>query len=193
MKKISFLVLMLLSTASFAQVKWSVDPAHSGLQFNISHLVISEVTGTFKKFDGSISSKDDNFTDAAIEVLIDVNSINTDNEKRDAHLKGDDFFNAEKFPQMKFKSKSFKKVSGNKYILSGDLTIRDVTKAVELTVIYNGTIKDPWGNTRAGFKVSGSINRMDYGLKWNQLLESGGAVVGEIVNFTSNLELTKQK
>jgi polyisoprenoid-binding protein YceI len=186
-------LLFALASASQAQVNWNVDASHSGVTFTVPHMVISEVPGSFKKFDGKISSKDENFTDAQIEFTIDASSINTDNEKRDAHLKSDDFFNAEKFPQIKFKGKSMKKISGNKYILTGDLTIRDVTKTVELAVIYNGNIKDPYGNLRAGFKISGSINRLEFGLKWNNLLEAGGAVVGDSVSFLVNLELVKQK
>ncbi|HOK98475.1 MAG TPA: YceI family protein, partial [Bacteroidales bacterium] len=117
--------------------------------------------------------------------------INTDNEMRDNHLKGDDFFNAAKFPKMTFKSKSFKKVSGNKYELVGDLTIRDVTKTVKFDVTYGGTAKDPYGNIKAGFKASAVINRFDYGLKWNALTEAGGAVVGNEVNVSLKLEFNK--
>lgn len=174
-------------------VTWKLDPVHSSINFSATHMVVSEVTGSFKKFDGVITSKDDNFTDTQVEFTIDVNSISTDNEKRDEHLKSDDFFNAAKYPHIKFKGKSLKKINGNKYVLNGDLTVRDITKPVDLAVIYNGTIKDPYGNIRAGFKVAGSINRMEYGLKWNALLEAGGAVVGSEIPFTAHVELIKQK
>lgn len=174
-----------------AQSKWQVDKAHSTVKFSVQHLVISEVEGSFRTFDGSIVSKNDDFTDAVIDFSVDVNSINTDNEMRDNHLKGDDFFNAAKFPKMTFKSKSFKKVSGNKYELVGDLTIRDVTKTVKFDVTYGGTVKDPYGNIKAGFKASAVINRFDYGLKWNALTEAGGAVVGNEVNVSLKLEFAK--
>jgi Uncharacterized conserved protein len=186
-------VILLMVSFTFAQSDWKIDPTHSNIQFTVSHLVVSEVSGFFKKFDASAKTKDDNFKDAQIEFTADVNSISTDNEKRDAHLRSDDFFNAEKFPQIKFKSKSFKKISNNKYKLTGDFTIRDVTKTIDLDVTFNGTIKDPWGNTRAGFKIAGSINRFDYNLKWNNLLEAGGAVVGKTVELKCNVELIKSK
>jgi polyisoprenoid-binding protein YceI len=112
---------------------------------------------------------------------------------RDNHLKGDDFFNAGKYPKMTFKGTGLKKVSGNKYTLSGELTIRDVTKPITLDVTYFGTTNDPWGNTKAGFKIKGKINRFDYNLKWNTLTEAGGAVVGEEVEIVCNLELAKSK
>lgn len=176
---------------SLAQTKWQVDKAHSVVKFTVQHLVISEVEGNFRNFDGSIESKNDDFTGAVINFTVDVNSINTDNEMRDNHLKADDFFNAAKYPNMTFKSKSFKKVSGNKYELVGDLTIRDVTKTVKFDVVYGGTVKDPFGNIKAGFKASTVINRFDYGLKWNALTEAGGAVVGKDVNVSLKLQFSK--
>lgn len=191
MKKLLFFVLIVSIGALQAQTKWTFDKTHSKVQFKVTHMVISEVTGQFKNYDGSVESSKDDFTDAKINFTIDVNSINTDNEQRDTHLKSDDFFNAEKFPKITFVSKSFKKVNNKKYKLVGDLTIRNITKQVELDVTYNGTVKDPWGNTRAGFKVSGQVNRFDYGLKWNALLELGGAVVGETVDIIIDVEIVK--
>lgn len=172
---------------------WKTDNSHSNVKFSVTHLVVSDVDGNFKNFAGTVTSTKPDFTDATIDFTVDINSINTDNESRDKHLKSDDFFNAEKFPQMKFKSTSLKKVSGNKYTLEGDLTIRDVTKKVKFDVVFGGTIKDPWGNTRAGFKATGAINRFDYNLKWNTLTEAGGAVVGKEVNITLNLEFVQGK
>lgn len=191
MKKLLFFVLIVSIGALQAQTKWTFDKAHSKVQFKVTHMVISEVTGQFKNYDGTVETSKDDFTDAKINFTIDVNSINTDNEQRDTHLKSDDFFNAEKFPKITFVSKSFKKVNNKKYKLVGDLTIRNITKQVELDVTYNGTVKDPWGNTRAGFKVSGQVNRFDYGLKWNALLELGGAVVGETVDIIIDVEIVK--
>jgi polyisoprenoid-binding protein YceI len=174
-----------------AQTKWNIDKAHSKVLFSVTHLVISEVTGEFKDFTGSIESSKNDFTDAKIDFTVLVNSVNTDNDQRDKHLKSDDFFNAEKYSQITFKGKSLKKVKGNNYKLTGDFTIRDVTKQVTLDVVYNGSVKDPWGNTKAGFKIVGQINRFDYNLKWNSLIEAGGAVVGKTVTMTINLELQK--
>ncbi len=192
MKKMLFaLVIALLTTTAFAQTKWNIDKSHSKVQFSVSHLVITDVTGQFKSFDASIESTKEDFSDAKINFSVDVNSIYTENDKRDGHLKSDDFFNAEKFPKMTFVGKSMKKVGKNKFKLTGDFTIRDVTKQVTLDVVYNGTIKDPWGNTKAGFKVTGSLNRFDYNLKWNVLTEAGGAVVGKTVYLTVDLELNK--
>lgn len=194
MKKIILAVLFLFTAATTtqAQTKWTVDNAHSKVGFSVSHMVITDVTGSFNTYEGKMVSKNDDFSDAQIDLTIDVNSINTDNEKRDGHLKSPDFFDAAKYPKITFKSKSFKKLDGNKYKLVGDLTIKGITKEVALDVKYNGTVKDPWGNTKAGFKLTGEINRFDYGLKWNTLLETGGAVVGETVTLTCNVELTKQ-
>lgn len=191
MKKVSLLLLIIALGYTNAQTKWTFDKAHTKVQFKVSHMVISEVTGQFKSYDGTVETSKDDFTDAKINFTIDVNSIDTDNEQRDNHLKSDDFFNAEKFPKITFVSKSFKKVGDKKYKLTGDLTIRNFTKQVELDVTYNGTVKDPWGNTRAGFKVAGRINRFDFGLKWNALLELGGAVVGENVDIIIDAEIIK--
>ncbi|MBI2420136.1 MAG: YceI family protein [Ignavibacteriales bacterium] len=189
-----FVLLALVSGFSLAQSNWKIDASHSNIIFTVQHLVISEVSGYFKEFEGTVTSKkDDDFSDAVINFTAKTKSINTDNDKRDEHLRSDDFFNTEKFPAMTFVSKSFKKVKGNKYKLVGDLTIRDITKEVKLDVVYSGTVKDPWGNTKSGFKLSGSINRIDFGLKWNALMEAGGTVVGKDVKITCNLELGKQK
>lgn len=195
MKKLfAIAALALASFTSQAQVKWNLDASHSNVKFAVDHLVISETEGNFKVFSGDVSSPSaTDFNNAKINFNVDVKSINTDDAKRDEHLKGDDFFNAEKYPQMKFTSTSFKKVSGNKYVLEGNLTIRDVTKKVKFDVTYGGTVKDPWGNTKAGFKAVGKINRKEYGLKWNAALETGGAVVGEEVRLQVNVEFAQAK
>ncbi|MBW8050623.1 MAG: YceI family protein [Cytophagales bacterium] len=176
-----------------AQSTWSFDKAHSKVTFSVTHLMISEVSGQFNEFEGEVVSKSDDFADSQIEFTINVGSINTDDEKRDGHLKSEDFFDAEKYPMITFKSKSLKQVKGKNYKLTGDMTIRDVSKEVTLDVIYFGTMKDPYGNTKAGFKITGEINRMDYGVKWNSPLEGGGVVVGETVNLVCNVELMKKK
>lgn len=197
MKTLKTLTIIILTFAFLnAQNKetlWVVDKAHTKIGFAVTHLLISEVEGHFKDFDIKVTSSGDNFENAKIEFTAKTASIFTDNERRDEHLRSDDFFNSEKFPEMKFVSKSFKKVGKNNYKLIGDLTIRDVTKQITLDVVYNGTVKDPWGNTKAGFNVSGQLNRFDYGLKWNALTELGGAVVDKIVKLRIHVELTKQQ
>jgi polyisoprenoid-binding protein YceI len=192
MKNSLVILSTVIASAVSAQSTWKADVSHSSVKFSVAHLVVSETEGTFKVYDANVAAAKDDFTDAKIDFTIDVNSINTDNEMRDKHLKSDDFFNAEKFPKIVFKGISFKKVSGNKYVLEGDLTIRDVTKKVKLDVVYGGTVKDPYGNTKAGFKVTGVVDRLAYGLKWNALTEAGGAVVGKDVELTAKLELQKQ-
>ena len=195
MKKISLLIVALITSGViFAQTtKWDFDLGHSNIQFSINHMVISEVTGNFTSFEGTVLSDKADFSDAKINFTIKVNSIDTDNEKRDQHLTGTDFFDVEKYPEITFKGKSLKKVSENKYKLTGDFTMHGVTKTIELDVKYGGTIKDPWGNTKAGFKITGTIKRYDFGLKYNSTLEAGGFMLGEEVELVCNIELTKQK
>lgn len=172
---------------------WKIDTSHTKVAFSVTHMMVSETTGMFKLYEGKVTSTGTDFNNATIEFSVDVNSVNTEDENRDKHLKSDDFFNAEKYPKMTFKSKSFKKGKGKSYTLTGDLTIRDVTKSITLDVIYNGTAKSPWGQEVAGFKLSGKINRKDYGLKWNAALEAGGVVVSEEVKIICDVELIKQK
>ena len=195
MKKTSIIALALFSQfASMAQTKWNLDKAHSGIKFAITHLVVSEVEGNFKLYEGTIETKTaTDFSDAKVDFSVDVNSVNTENEMRDKHLKSDDFFSAEKYPAIKFKSISCKKISAKTFKLEGDLTIRDVSKRVSFDVTYNGNAKDPYGNTKAGFKATTSINRLDYKLKWNSLTETGGMIVGDEVRITVNIELALQK
>lgn len=194
MKTLKIAVLLFFTSAmlTFAQTNWAFDKAHSKIGFSVSHLVITDVEGNFKEFDASVTTDGDNWENAKIEFTAEIASIDTDNEKRDEHLRSDDFFNAEMYPQLKFVSKSFNKVEGNEYKLVGDLTIRDVTKEVELEVELNGTVVDPWGNTKAGFDLEGEINRFDYGLKWSKALETGGLVVGEDVEIIGKLQLMKK-
>ena len=187
------MMITLLPVMVVAQPNWIIDNAHTGIKFTVTHLVVSEVEGKFRTFSGTMSSSKPDFTDAKIEFSVDIASISTDNDKRDAHLKSDDFFNAEKYPKMTFKSTSFKKLKDNKYVLYGELTIRDITKPVKFDVTYGGTVKDPWGNTHVGFKATAVINRFDYNLKWNTLTETGNAVVSKDVGITVNVEFLPQK
>jgi polyisoprenoid-binding protein YceI len=170
--------------------KWTVDKAHSNVKFNITHMVVSEVEGSFKLFDGTMEHTSADFSDAKINFKVDVASIDTDNENRDKHLKGDDFFNAEKFPAMQFQSTSFKPAGGNKYKLAGNLTIRDVTKPVVFDVTYGGSVVNQ-GKTKAGFKAKTTINRFDYNLKWDRATEAGGLVVSKEVEMLLNIQLNK--
>ncbi len=175
-------------------IGWKVDGSHSKMGFAVTHLMMSETEGKFKVYEGSVSSRSDmDFTDAKVEFSVDVNSINTDDEKRDGHLKSPDFFDVEKFPKMTFKATSMKpgKIKGT-YDLEGDLTMHGVTKKIKLLAIGAAkTVKDPWGNTKYAFKITGKLNRVDYGLKWNAALEAGGVVVSEDVKIDCTIELTK--
>lgn len=174
-----------------AQTQWTLDTAHSEIGFKVRHLVITNVSGKFDSFEGSVTSSSEDFADAQINFSADINSINTGNEQRDGHLKSDDFFNAEQFPKLTFTSTSFKKVSGEQYKLEGHMTIRDITKPVTLDVEFGGTIVDPWGNLKAGFEINGKINRKDFNLKWDALTETGGAVVSDEVKLHIHIELQK--
>ncbi len=171
--------------------KWAIDASHSEINFKVKHLVISTVTGKFNSFDASMETDGDNFEDAEIRFEADINSIDTNNEDRDKHLKSDDFFNASEHPKLIFESRSFKSSGEGEYKLIGDLTIRGNTKTVELSVTYGGTVQDPYGQTKAGFEVSGSINRKEYGLKWNAITEAGNMVVSDEVKLVLSVQFVK--
>ncbi len=174
------------------KTKWVIDPAHTEVLFKVKHLVISTVTGSFQKFDGSLVTPNENFDGSEIEFSADIDSIDTNQPDRDVHLKSADFFDAANHPKLTFKSKSFKKKNDTEFKLTGDLTIRGIAKTIDLDVEFGGTIKDPWGNTKAGFEISGKINRKDFGLHWNSLTETGSVVVSEEVKLQLNVELAKQ-
>jgi len=195
MKKIYLSLFILLATVfmATAQTTWKADVAHSKVQFSISHMVISEVTGRFKDFDATLVQTNDDLSDSKLSATIKVNSINTDNEKRDGHLKSADFFDAEKYPEMTFVSKSFTKSGKDTYKISGDLTMHGITKPVVLDTKFNGQVKDPWGNMIAGFKATTIVNRKDFGIVWNKALETGGVLVGEDVSVTIIVEMQKEK
>lgn len=177
-----------------AQTSWNVDPSHSKVSFSVSHLVISEVDGNFKTFNGSLTTKGTDFANANISFSIDVNSIDTDSEQRDGHLKSEDFFYTEKYSTIEFTSTSFTRKKGDNYKLTGNLTMRGVTKKVTFDVKYGGTIdNDGYGNTKAGFIIKGALNRIDYGVAWNAKTEHGGWTVGEEVDIVLKLELVKGK
>ena len=187
------LFLLVIGSPLMAQsTAWNQDASHSTVGFSVKHLVITSVSGSFKNYSVTVHSDKEDFSDAKIEVVIKTGSVYTDNEKRDEHLRSDDFFNSDKYTTMTFKGKSMKKVGKNKYKLTGDLNIRDITKTVTLDVEFGGRVKDPWGNTRAGFRIEGLINRFDYGLKWDKAIEAGGLVVGKEVRIICDVELVKQ-
>lgn len=171
---------------------WKIDPTHSEVQFKVKHLVISTVTGSFGSFDGQIESDGDSFENAKATFTADIDSLSTNNDDRDQHLKSDDFFNAEKFPHLKFESTNFEKVGDGEYKVTGDLTIRDVTKEVELNVVHGGTVGDPYGQTKAGFEVTGSINRKEFNLTWNAVTEAGNVVVGDEIKLQLNVQFIEQ-
>jgi polyisoprenoid-binding protein YceI len=185
-------ILVTSATTSAQSTKWAVDKTHSNVKFTVTHMAISEVDGNFKSFDGTLESAKPDFSDAKIQFSIDVASIGTDNENRDNHLKGDDFFNAAQFPKISFTSTSMKPLGGNKYQLTGTMTVRDVTKTVTWDVTYGGIMSTPRGR-KAGFKAKATINRFDYNLKWNRATEAGGLVVGENVDVVLNIQLNEVK
>lgn len=181
-----------MSTATQTQTKWSVDNTHSEVQFKVKHLVISTVTGSFRNFTGGINTMGEGLENAIASFEVDANSIDTNVADRDAHLKSDDFFNAEKYPKLMFKNGKFTKKLDDEYTLTGDFTIRDITKQVSLDVALGGIMDDPYGQTKMGMEVSGKINRKEFGLKWSAVTEAGGVMVGDDVKLHLNLQFVKQ-
>lgn len=174
-----------------ATTTWTLDPAHSELQFKVKHLMITTVTGSLKIFNASLTSPSDDFENAKVSFEAETGSIDTSNKDRDNHLKSGDFFDTETYPAIKFESDSLSK-DGDDYTLKGNLTIKDVTKPVKINVEFGGIATDPWGNTKAGFTLSGKINRSDFGLTWNAALETGGVMVSEDVKILGELQFVKQ-
>ncbi|MES2277353.1 MAG: YceI family protein [Bacteroidota bacterium] len=171
--------------------KWVLDPMHSEVQFKVKHLVISTVTGSFKSFEGELETDNEDFIGANVSFSLDVTSIDTNQDQRDGHLKSGEFFDADKYPKISFKSTSFTK-DGDDYKLVGDLTIKDVTKPVTLTVEHGGVAGDFYGNTKAGFEITGKINRKEFGLTWDGVTEAGSIVVGEDIKLIINVQFAKQ-
>lgn len=174
-----------------ATTNWVLDPTHSELQFKVKHLMITTVTGSLKVLNASLTSTSDNFENAQVKFEADAGSIDTGNTDRDNHLKSGEFFDVDKFPKITFESTSFTK-AGDDYTLEGNLTIKDVTRPVTLAAEFGGIATDPWGNTKAGFTISGKINRTDFGLTWNAALETGGVMVSEEVRIVGELQFIKQ-
>jgi polyisoprenoid-binding protein YceI len=170
---------------------WTLDPAHSEVTFKVKHLVISSVTGKFKSFEGTVESEKEDFTDARIRFSADVTSIDTGSEQRDGHLQSADFFDAASHSKITFVSTGITK-KGSDYLVQGDLTIRGTTKPVELHAEFGGIQKDFYGNTVAGFEITGKINRKDFGLHWSAVTETGGIVVSDDVRLAVNAEIVKK-
>jgi polyisoprenoid-binding protein YceI len=201
MKRLSSRILIVIAAAVMvaasdvqaATERYNVDLDHSIVGFSVAHMVVSKTTGRFTDYSGFIEMDPEAKTVKALEAVIKTASVNTNHEKRDAHLKNPDFFNVEKFPTMTWKMKSYEK-QGDKYAAKGDLTLLGVTKEVVLTGTFNGVVpKDPWGNTRAGFTAEGKINRKDFGMNWSKTLDNGGLVVGDEVTIKLEIEVIKQK
>jgi len=171
---------------------WAIDPSHSEILFKVKHLMITNVKGEFRKFSGTIESDGNDFSDAEVNVTIDAGSIFTNDNSRDGHLKSADFFDTEIYPELTFKGSTFKKLDDANYQLRGMLTIKDVSKMVTLDVEFGGLTKDPYGNHKAGFSISGKINRKDWGLNWNAALEAGGVMVSDEVRISAEVQLVKQ-
>jgi polyisoprenoid-binding protein YceI len=174
-----------------SKTNWSVDALHSEVLFKVKHLVISTVTGSFKSFSGSAVTEGDQFENAQIAFTIDVNSVDTGQPGRDEHLKNTDFFEVETYPQFAFASTSFTKIKGDLFKLVGNLTIKGVTKEVELEAEYGGTERDQMGNTKVGFEVTGTIDRKDFNVTFNALTETGGLALGEKIKVVANIQLAK--
>jgi len=171
--------------------KWALDSTHSEIQFKVRHLMVSWASGTFKKFEVDVKSQGDDFTTAKIRFTADVNSIDTSNEQRDAHLRNADFFDADNHPQVIFESEKMERLDDEHYKLHGTLTLRGSSKPVVLNVEYGGIMQDPWGNTRTGFTVTGKINRKDFGISFGGVTETGGILLGDDVNINANVEFVK--
>ena len=170
---------------------WNIDPTHSGISFSIRHMVVSKVRGRFSKFSGSVQLDEDDLTRSTVQVAIDASSVDTGTAQRDDHLRSADFFDVEKFPELRFESQRIEKLSDDRYRLVGDLTIHGVTRGVALDVEYGGRAKDPWGNERIGFIARGDLDRKNFGLGWNQVLEAGGVLVGDRVELELEVQAVK--
>jgi polyisoprenoid-binding protein YceI len=176
-----------------ATTKWALDPTHSEVNFKVRHLMVSNVSGHFKNFNATVETEGDDLSTAKVHFTADVNSVSTNNEQRDGHLKTGDFFDVENHPQIIFDGNKMEKVDGQNYKVHGNLTMRGVSKPITLNVEFGGIMKDPWGNDRAGFEVSTKINRKDFGVSFGMVSETGGLMLGEEVTINANTEFVKEK
>lgn len=173
-------------------MKWVLDPTHSELGFKIKHLMITNVSGSFRNFEARVETIEEDFSSAKIELSASMDSITTNNEQRDAHLRSSDFFETDKYPELSFRSTKLEKTGDQNFALSGELTIKGITKPVKLNVEFSGLTKDPWGGERAGFLVTGKINRSDWNISFNGVLETGGVMLSEEVRIYAEIQLVKQ-
>jgi polyisoprenoid-binding protein YceI len=172
---------------------WILDPAHSDIHFKIRHLLISSITGSFKVFSGRmVTAVHDNFDSAYFTLSLDVYSIDTNNRDRDEHLKSPDFFNADEFPTIDFLSTSFRHLEGDNYKMEGELTVKGITKHVTLDALFGGQAKDGFGIPRAGFEITGDINRNDFGIHSGDATDAGGLVLGETIRMHANVQFTNE-
>ena|ERR1051326_2330730 len=195
MKKIILLatILAAFGMTQAQTTSWQIDPVHSSVSFSVDYMVLTEVTGRFNEFSGTLQQEGEDFTKSSVTLDIKASSINTENEKRDGHLRSADFFDVQKYPELLFASKSFEKASENTYRITGDLTMHGITKPIVISAKYTGKAKDPWGNMRQGFKGTASLDRTDFGVKYNSALESGGLLIGKDVSIVLNIQLVKQQ
>jgi polyisoprenoid-binding protein YceI len=186
--RIGFWMVLAALVMPLQATQYDIDTAHSGIQFKVKHLGISTVTGRFKQFTGVISADEKDSTKSKVDVTVDITSIDTQNEKRDAHLKSPDFFDAAKYPTARFVSKKVTALKDGKFTVIGNLTMHGITKPVTLDAVLDGKAKDPWGGERAAFSATATINRQDYGIKWNQVLDNGGVMVSDEVKLEFEIE-----
>jgi polyisoprenoid-binding protein YceI len=174
-----------------SKTTWNLDPSHSEVTFKVKHMMITNVSGRFTEISGTAVTEEDEFTKADVNFTAKATSINTNSEQRDNHLRSAEFFDVEKYPEVTFKGTKFTKVDDQTYKLQGDLTMHGVTKNITLDVEYGGIQKDPYGQTKAGFTLSGKLNRKDFGLTWNAALETGGVMVSEEVRVQGEIQMIK--
>jgi polyisoprenoid-binding protein YceI len=172
--------------------KWNLDSSHTEIGFRVKHMMLTNISGKFQNFEGSLERYDNSFDNASITFTSEVSSLNTGNQDRDVHLLSTDFFDAEQYPNIIFISRSFKKNNDKEFLLEGDLTMHGIKRAISLQAEFEGINQDPWGNTRAGFNMQGKLNRKDWGLTWNSLLETGGMMVGEDITLNVQLQFIQK-
>ena len=182
-----------MTTTRTATSTWTIDPAHSVVEFAVKHLMVSTFKGHFRSLEGTVHLNEANPANSSVAASVDVASVDTQTPDRDAHLRSDDFFNAERYPKMTFRSTRVEQVDETNWKVTGELTIRDVTKEVVLDTEYEGRIVDPWGNERIGFTARTELSRKEFGVRWNAAIETGGVVVGDKVRISLNIEIVRQQ
>jgi len=182
-----------MTTTRTAASTWTIDPAHSSAEFAVKHLMVSTFKGHFRSLEGTVHLDEANPANSSVAASVDVASVDTQTPDRDAHLRSDDFFNAERYPKMTFRSTRVEQVDGTNWKVTGELTVRDVTKEVVLDTEYEGRIVDPWGNERIGFTARTELSRKEFGVRWNAAIETGGVVVGDKVRISLNIEIVRQQ